>query len=78
MMFCRKKCSPVDTFLKMAGGMLALVGIVAIAGVCITRSKSAKKHLKNLACTCGDAAMDAVDTVSDKITDTVDHMKKSK
>ncbi len=64
-MFCHKKQSAGAAMVKLLGGMLAAVGVIAIIGMVVNRSRCMKRKLKDMATTCGDAAMDVVDSAKE-------------
>jgi hypothetical protein len=66
-MFCHKKQSAGAAMVKLIGGMLAAVGVVAIIGFVISNSRCMKKKLRSIATTCGDAMEDAVEGARDML-----------
>lgn len=71
-MFCKKKTSAWDTVIKVTMGMLALVGVVSIVGLCMKNSKPFMKKMKGIARDCGTAMEDTVQGIGDTVRDLTD------
>lgn len=64
-MFCHKKQSAGAAMVKLIGGMLAAVGVVAIIGFVVSNARCMKRKLHSIATTCSDAVGDAVEGAKD-------------
>jgi hypothetical protein len=64
-MFCHKKQSAGAAMVKLVGGMLAAIGVVAIIGFIVSNSRCMKRKMRAIATTCSDAVEDVVESTKD-------------